>query len=324
MGDMLLTSDLHLTDKIDDEYRWRIFGDLAQHGRDCKDIFILGDLTDRADRHSAALVNRLIMSLTQLADRDHYVTILCGNHDRPQHGVPYWEFLNHLPYVTFVTEPRAVGSLLLLPYDHHPKETWKNINFSEYSCVFMHQTVSGAMVHGRTLEAPNMATFAANNTVYSGDIHEPQQIGQVTYVGAPYPVKFGDNYKTRMLRLNDEYRIAKEIVLSTIHKDVLEITDLKQLSGLEIPSGSQVRVRLIMPASAVDRWPGEEAAIVAWAKSQGVKLTSAEAIIETSPDNTKQFDFDADPETILRSFCDAEGVDDLIYQTGLQILQSVE
>lgn len=320
---MLLTSDLHLTDKKEDTYRWEVFDNLLAYVHPGKPIVILGDLCDRADRHPGALVNRLVEALTRLTQGDRTVTILCGNHDRQLAEVPYWTFLSTLPNVIFVTKPMALGKLLLLPYSANPAVDWQNIPFGLYQCVMMHQTVAGVVTeNGRTLEAPNMIRFPDNNIVYSGDIHIPGVVGQVTYVGSPHPIKFGDNYRCRFLRLDSNYKIIDDITLRKVRKAIIEISSIDQLKDLQVDPGDQGRVRFTMPANEMGDWPAKQLAITEWAKNNDVTLASVEAIVATSPDPEHQIDSDANPEQVLKSYCQIEGVEEAIYQTGLDILKN--
>jgi len=315
---MILSADLHLTDKAQDEYRWAVFERLRVHADG--QVFILGDLADRADRHSSRLVNRLIDELTALA-REHTVTILCGNHDRPLLGPPYFSFLNQLKGVSFITQPEGRGDLLLLPYSPDPRTEWAEIDFTAYRGVFMHQTVSGATVGDRVLENDRMVAFAAGNRVYSGDIHVPQQVGPVTYVGAPHPIKFNDGYRTRFLILDQHYEIEREVTLRRMRKRILEISDISQLEFTPIAPGDQARIRFTLSAAEMARWPAMQTSIALWAQDHGVQLASVEAIIENAPNYTP-YTFDSDPKEILKSYCQAEGIGAELYQAALALLQS--
>jgi DNA repair exonuclease SbcCD nuclease subunit len=322
---MLITADLHLDDKPENEYRWSMFDKLHQVAHKNEPIFILGDIADRADRHSGVLVNRLIKALTKLTDAGRTVTILCGNHDKSLEIIPYWSFLNNLTDIEFIITPTARDEILFLPYSSNPIEEWKDIDFKKFKCVMMHQTVTGVVSEaGKVLSASNMVSFSPDNIVYSGDIHTPQKVGTTTYVGAPHPVKFGDKYPCRFLRLDTEdYSIKEVISLPQVLKRVIEISSIEQLQDLKMLPGDQSRIRFTLPASDMENWPKKQEAISAWARECGVTLASVEAIIETSPETTsRKFDFDADPADVLDAFCMVEGVEESIRQTGIQLLTS--
>ena len=80
----ILITDLHLTEKQEDQYRFNIFPWLVtRHSKDksIRAVFILGDLTDRKDNHSAWFVNKIVSSLRALTAHFDDVFILKGNHD---------------------------------------------------------------------------------------------------------------------------------------------------------------------------------------------------------------------------------------------------
>lgn len=333
---LLLTADWHLTDNPADEYRWRVFDEcrriLATLPNDTE-LFILGDLCDRKDRHSAKLVNRLVAELGRLIAGGTYITILMGNHDMPLNGPPFWQFLdscfvgaNGASAVAFVTEPLALADLLLLPYTHDPRKMWTTHDFSKYSAIFMHQTVTGVVENGFTLENENMPELPANLTIYSGDIHTPQVVGNVTYVSAPHPVKFGDDYDCRMLLLDDAYKIVKQYDLAPMRKRMIDIQSVADLDKEATNPGDQVCVRLALSLDQVERWPIEEEVITRWAEARQVILTACEASVTATevPLEGAPADFDLEPAQVLALFADAENMADSLRAAGLALLEELK
>ena len=64
----LLTADWHLTDKPLDEYRWDFIPWLGKQLKDKKIdvLYILGDLTEKKDKHNAIFLNRILCSINFL------------------------------------------------------------------------------------------------------------------------------------------------------------------------------------------------------------------------------------------------------------------
>jgi len=316
---MILTCDWHLTDKIEDEYRWSVFDKLKV----CTDgeIYILGDIADRPDRHSSLLVNRLVTELKSLTDIGNRVVILCGNHDKSIKPPPFFDFLNEIPGVQFITKPTARDRLLLLPHSSDPKADWAGIPFQLYDCVFLHQTVPGADVGGYIYDGGEPLWF--ETLAYSGDVHVPQRLGNLTYVGAPHPVKFGDGYRCRFLRLDAAFQVAEEITLRRVRKRIIEISSVDQLKSIVLAPGDQARVRFNLANGDIERWPADQEAIGAWARAKGVRLASVEAVVETNPDSSvKPFDFDTEPERVLQAYCQARGLGGQLLSSGLAFLKS--
>jgi hypothetical protein len=136
---------------------------------------------------------------------------------------------------------------LLLPYTANPKETWHGIRLSSYAALFMHATVTGAVVeNGVVMENSKFPILPRSCKVYSGDVHVPQTVANITYVGAPYPIKFGDKYPCRMLLLDEHYNIKLQIPLQSLRKIMLDISSVG-LRHLQIRHGDQVKIRFSAP-----------------------------------------------------------------------------
>ena len=144
----LIISDLHLTERKQDEYRWRVFEHVKDFAEDknIDDLFILGDLLDRKDRHPAELVNRLIDDLISCSNYFNSITILKGNHDYLKPDAPFLEFIRHLPNITWIDSPYRNNNILWLPHSRNPEEEWKVLDFENLSYIFMHQSVIGSKV----------------------------------------------------------------------------------------------------------------------------------------------------------------------------------
>ena len=216
---IVAVSDLHLTDRPEDEYRWNIFqalmelGDqLSVEGFDPINLYILGDLTDRKDNHSAAFVHRVLDRIDALAASPFgWVRVLCGNHDYLYEEHPYFEILNFSSFSQFISKPEIFVqcgfNILALPHRKDPEWSWKQSQkWSEFSklaeredeanVVLCHQTFKGAQLSTGVVAdsgcSPSIFDDLAPMYVISGDVHVPQKLGRVMYVGSPYPVNYGD------------------------------------------------------------------------------------------------------------------------------------
>lgn len=316
----LLTADWHLDDQPANEYRWQAFSHIrdikAQH-RDISQVFVLGDMVDRKDRFTAALVNRLLQEM----DSAPPMTVLRGNHDTTMRPPCYFDWLPN-----YVSEPYEVADdLLLLPFTAHPNEDWANwMPFTNYRSVFMHATVTGARIsHGIVLENPSFPILPQNVKFYSGDIHHPQTLGSLTYVGAPHPVNYGDDYDCRMLLIDEtDYEVVEEIPLSPPRKLLLDIKSIHDLSRHRPRAGDQVRLRLNCDPSAIEEIDKIQAQIDKWAKSHGVASIGVEVIVNAPL--SSGVDTSQTPEAILRQFARQERLTDEVLAVGLDLLKEVE
>lgn len=323
----LLTADLHLTDNSADEYRWNVFEHIMQAIIQYKidEVFILGDIVDRKDRHSSKLVNRLVEQLIMVASRVNWLYILRGNHDTPLHPPAFWEFLGEChENIQYITKPEinTLSRTALLPFSPNPIEDWKDLDFKKVNVAFLHATITGATENGIRFTNNNFPDLPRNISIYSGDIHTPQVVGNLTYVGAPHPVKFGDDYPCRMLVLNDKYEIEVEIKLTTMQKRIIEINSVKDLEKLDVRHGDQVRVKFNLDAKDVNNWGNFQTSISEWATNKHVMVVSTDAIIQNKSDKSS-LPIDLSPEVILKEFSVQEKISDDMLKIGLDLLKEV-
>lgn len=288
MGVRIIISDLHLTDSPDDEYRWGLFpwliDKIGNMGAGVKDLFILGDLTDKKDRHAAKLVNRVVNNIVDLYQKSglHGVTILRGNHDGLD-DVAYFEFLRRFPFVEYVTKPTekkaGFAKILMLPHTKSPDKDWALFDLNTYKHIYMHHTFAGAKTEsGYTMEGEDNGGFIKNvdARIISGDIHVPQSLGRIEYVGAPYPIRFGDSFKGRVLLEGDS--LTKEWYYPTIKKVKRVIRGMKGLKvlGLGLRTGDQAKFEMELPREEIHEFKKAKTAIKDWCDSHGVILYGVE------------------------------------------------
>lgn len=274
----LLISDLHLTDNPRDAYRWKLFEWLAEalvkHNID--NLFILGDLTQNKDYHSAGLVNKIVSAINDLPTD---VVILAGNHDGIDPECPYFKFLSRLGNVEYITkQTELIPGYNFIPYSKEP------FRFLEAACrhpgyVFLHATVTGAKSeNGMEMKGWPREAFGPTPQakIFSGDIHVPQVIGPVEYVGAPYPVRFGDKFKGRAVMLEDSKQPVS-LLIPNIQRAMLT-ADVR--NGFVIPAmlnaGDQVKVRIRLAATEFGDWHDLKKLVVHECMNRGIDLCGVE------------------------------------------------
>jgi DNA repair exonuclease SbcCD nuclease subunit len=338
MNNYLLTGDWHLTDVVLEAYRWDIFKtvtDIAlRHG--VTRIAICGDGLDRKDRHSKELVNAFTDYLEKLIrDTGAPVDILAGNHDLPVAGIPYWTFLNKIANIRYITKPIIDNGVFLLPFSYNPLEEWRSLSLASAKMILMHQTVAGSLIENdRKIEKDSnpMPILPRGVPIYSGDIHRPQTVGGIEYIGVPHPVKFSETWPNRVLIVTEAsgYKFA-DVWLDSTKRAILDVTNTDELQRVNFNAGDQVRVRYKLSSQRMTTWPEEEKRIRDWALDNGVELASVEAvfveditvgegssaILPSSPELMQ-------PEDVIRVFCEEELLGQEIYECGLDILKSVQ
>ena len=231
MRNTLVVSDLHLTDRPQDSYRLELFPWLADLASSCqaKRLFILGDLTEQKDRHSAGLVNHVVKVLR---DFPVPVTIIKGNHDYIDADTPFFAFLSDIANVQFVSKPTWVivegERVLLLPHTRTPETDWARYfdKLPLETQILAHMTVKGAVgENGQTLDGIPYVELVArlSKNILSGDVHVAQTVGRVEYVGAPYDLKFGDHAKRSALAFDARGK-RSEHLFPAPRKHVIRVT----------------------------------------------------------------------------------------------------
>ena len=281
---LVLVSDLHLTDSPADEYRWRVFDQLRDLCQDrASTLWILGDLTQHKDYHSSRLVNRVVTSLRNLRlhSKINEIHILRGNHDGLDPGLPYFAFLNAIPWCTFHIHPEFIEQgdkgVLLLPHTRDYRRDWgPNLDWENAELVFAHCTVRGAISeNGTPLDGiPSEVFSRTHGRIICGDVHVPQRVGAIEYIGAPYPVRFGDDYNGRMVYI--EGRASGSVCLSNIRKPVITIDAQGQADSVEINKGDQVKIRIILGDEDLGRWHDLRREAQQWVTKKGGVLSACE------------------------------------------------
>lgn len=338
MANYILTADLHLTDNPLDEYRWDVFKHLRSLSNEYEplEIFILGDFTDRKDRHSGKLVNRFIEELVTLPA----TTILMGNHDAPVKDAPYWKFLGD----RYITKPARAelfdGFFWLLPFSPNPLRDWRDLDLGAAKALFMHQTLSGSLIEGdrKLLTDSNPMPDLPGIPIFSGDVHRPQDlfeggVRKITYIGAPHPVKFSETWENRLLILSDDVlddlgRVTfTEFWMPSIKRAILDISSTKCLDAFPYSKGDQIKVRYQLAPGTIPYWPSEEEKIRNWAKEKEITLVSLEATLEEfGPKFSIKDELPlhiAAPKEIMRQYCAEEKVDPNLEAYGQEIVSKV-
>jgi len=325
----IISTDLHLTDSAQDEYRWSIFDEIEEQRRKykAKTLLLLGDTTDSKDRHPATLVNRVVDALASTGMR---VVILQGNHDYLLLGHPFFGFLSKIDGITFVTQPTRIGDWVFLPHSRKTPLPGLSLVDGTVTHCFMHQTFSGAMTsNGQEMEGelstgdlPHTRTC----TYYSGDIHVPQKLGHVEYVGSPYPVHFGDTYKPRFIVMKD----AEETVnvrWRGIRRETVSVVSADKLDALDLKQGDQLKVRLSLSRSQATEWHEHKEAVQRWCDRLGLRLVGIELKLPpvrrqliTGDRGPAQ---DVAPMSVLSRYANGRDLDDRVLEVGMGIIKKV-
>lgn len=285
---ILKIADLHLTDGKADAYKWKFFKWLEKQVVNHKigRVDILGDLTDKKDQHKSDLVNRTIdalVSLSNLCD----VVLLMGNHDYIDSGSPFFKLLNHIPNITFITKPKEIDGELFLPHARNPIEDWEYPTtpqaLKRFHTINIHQCVIGSKTPtGFSLDSGISKDFfkGYNGIIYAGDIHMPQMVGNVEYIGSPYPTTFGPGQVEYRCLLIDSLGEEADLEYQCLDKWSLRIKDPIDLEEYDLQEGDQVKIVIELHPTYFPDWPQLKKEIKAYCDKVEVELHGLEMIPE--------------------------------------------
>lgn len=340
----LLTADIHLTAAAVDEYRWDIFDLLTTQAQllGVSVIVLAGDLPDRKDKHPSTLVNRLTTRLRRLRDEARVrIVIVMGNHCYFDHNNPFFGFLNEITGIEYISKPEelVIGGCRVLVIPH--QKSWDNgtdwrrkvdLNVRR-DYIIAHQTFCGSLAsNGDKMDGVPTSMVAPDNVggakVLSGDIHVPQTIGNITYVGAPHPVAFGDDFEPRVMYVTqDSLRsIPNAAVLARpmlrLNPDTIDSSWDGQLF-----EGDQCKVQLSVPrADMLDtaryRKDIEARIKLAGATCHGfdVNILPPPIALKRQFSATKQQQGNAAPKDVLEQYCSYQNIDERLRAVGRELL----
>jgi DNA repair exonuclease SbcCD nuclease subunit len=333
---VLVTGDLHFSDNPRDQYRHDFVAQFCKLVTQYKadGVIILGDLTELKDRHSAVLVNQVVSHIHSIAKLCP-VIILPGNHDGPTPLNPFFRFAERISGITWVSTPiegknvpiplkMGLNRSLFLPYSANYKEDWADMCFSGYDWIFAHQTFHGADVgFGKKLDGIPLSLFPKDAKVISGDIHVPQKLGQVTYVGSPYSVDFGDDFEPRILLL--ENNRARSIPCDGVQKRLVNVQSLKALHEYRgLTKGDILKIKIRVTQQ--EKWPEVRQAARAWGDKNGYWVYSVIPVMDQAQkakSDVRGQSVRKSDRDLVQEFARARGLSERVVKTALFLMERV-
>ena len=277
-------------------------------------------LPDQKDKHSSKLVNRLVDEFKQLKPP---VFVLEGNHDYIDQDNPFFRFLSCIEGVHFILKPtEPVPGLFKIT--HRPTQAEFDASCAQIPkkpmALLVHQTFAGSIAEtGGALAGLSTSPIESlrPDVCWAGDVHKPQRVGPVTYVGAPYHVRFGDNFTPRVV-LTD-WSTKKNLFFDCPRKWSITVQGPEQIEGLaDVQAGDQIKLCVELTREELVEWVTVKAKCIAACKSLGLevfgvdlKTTSAKrerARLEQPESKTS--------EDVLSAYCKAEKVSSAIKAAG--------
>lgn len=325
---ILVTGDWHFSDNPRDEYRhqWQKKLRAMVKKHNVTRTIVLGDICEKKDYHSAALVNRVVGHFARLA-RLCSVIVLKGNHDYVSEDSPFYEFLKRIPNVTWIGIPTDMIDVgLFLPHTNDWQRDWAKIKLSDHKWIFAHQTFEGARVGTRKLKGVRTDLFHPDSTIISGDIHQPQQIGyNLFYVGAPYTVDFGDDYEPRVILIDKGKR--QSIPCSGPQKRLFTVDtkgSVLKLTGTNDHDHEKDILKIMVKLEKKDQpdWINIKNKIKSMFEDDGYVVHSVLPLMDKSPTVHRLAKRQARTDKqLLQDYAVQQGMDERVLKTGLFIME---
>lgn len=256
------------------------------------------------------------------------IVILMGNHDLLKTGNMYFEFLNALPGVEVITKPTEDAErshlAMFFPYSKHPAADWKGFDLSHYEYAFMHQTVKGSIAsNGQAMDGEQLPPLDAGK-VWSGDIHVPQCIGAVEYVGSPYHVHFGDSFTPRCVALDRDGRNF-DLRFDTTRRVTLDVVGEEGTQELaRLKPGDQVKVRVHLNESEKHEWREFRRVYTDACVQFGLELRGLELKVERKRERISTVARERvlrNPRDAVYRFIEADDLGGSLLDVGLEIME---
>lgn len=329
----VITADLHLSANPRDAYRHRWMEGLPAllQREEADRLIICGDLTTEKDYHSAWLTNKIVRYVHD-ASAVCPVYILMGNHDYTSAANPFFEFLGGFDRVHWIkevteTKLKGLGRCLFIPHQRK-LEAWDGLEQlkEEWNWVFAHATFQGARnEQDLEMEGPAMG-LVLGHRVISGDVHVPQKVGPVTYVGPPFRINYGDTYQPRILLLSEHH--ANQRLCEGPRKVLVEAASWDDIEAVgDCRTGNMVKIRYSIPSQDYDKWPLLRKRIEDWAAKNKLILDAVipvPLIADTAPDKKAKVVKTASDLEIIKSYATRYQVGDKTLRMGLRLLEKAK
>lgn len=321
----LVTADLHLHASSKEAYRFAAMEHIAEliEKYKCDSLIILGDLTHAKNFHSDVLVNDVVDLLYNFSCLCP-VYILQGNHDYVTEDCPFFHFVRRLAKVRWFNQPamadvEGIGRCSFLPHTRDWKKTWAGVMdfWYEAEWIFAHNTFDGAVTEtGKRMRGIPTNIFPKDVPVISGDIHKPQQLDCVTYVGSPYLIRYGDDFDPRVLLVDGGK--MKSYPMPGPQKRLIEISSPDEIGDFTFGKGDMIKVRYRLKAKDRDKWPEIKEAI-----KRDLPGAIVQPVMEPSQLPVVEHIGLKEDEQLVREFGEQQQVSKATLATGFELLKVV-
>jgi DNA repair exonuclease SbcCD nuclease subunit len=310
---IIFTSDWHLSEDSDQNYRFDVIERLLPVGAD--KWYILGDIFDKKGNHSPLFVDKVLHQLNRIPVP---VVVVAGNHDGFTPENNWCRIFRWLTNVLVVCgHPQTMkenGFSVGFSVDCYPfGSSWDESPKNPGKIAVFHGMVCGSRMENGMLSPRGISPefFSGYDLAIGGDVHVSQKIGRnIVYAGAPHHLHFGDTYGPRVLVMDTESGNTEWFDLPVRHEKCIVRWDPSQdVSRLGLPRGSFVRVR------SEHEIPTEDRESIAKAITENGWIIDSiqcepEPYVSNEMMNDEDSFVDKDPKLVLDRFCSQNDISD--------------
>lgn len=338
---VIATADLHLDNRPDHEYRWEIFDyiETVAKVKKANSIIIAGDITDIKDHHTNQFICKLVERVMQMASATSCrVFLLKGNHDYIDGDFPLIRVFDHVKVVApekinivpvwkqdSVWVP-GIGVTEFIPHTRGEPEPLKRSEHESPELVVCHQHFEGAHSSSGDVIPGGDPVFKSikdsDALKIAGDIHAPQVVDGVQYLGAPHPIQFGDDFQPGVWHINGAKELAF-VAHAAVRFIEVRATKISTIKKQEPKRGDRVRVHASMrKLGGKDAFERFHDKAHRWADNNGIVL-DVKPIVGRSERTKRKAESPQShsPEAVLELFAQAHGIGPEHVEDALNIMQ---
>lgn len=332
IGDAHFKDRLSYSDYIEDgrvAEKKEILDFIVESFEDCEHVVLLGDNFN--SKNNSSETNREFVSFLEKFN-DKQIYIISGNHEKKGDGKTAIDFLSEVKkdnwHIFTIPNQRTIlienlkvnflPSMLNseLEVESHEEAIKKILKeMTKGDILFTHYPISGTSIKGITVDMfggvilPKEELEKKYKLIVAGDIHAPQQYGNVIIVGSLFTSEVGEIEKF-IWKIDDKLNIEKlKVPAREIHKIVNpDLAELKQ-----IPKNSIVKVIITDKKINIDEIQEE------------LTRFDASLLIEDYPNKRKKMHieegaFDFNIESLLELYAKEKKVDYQQLLRGLELI----
>ena len=149
----------------------------------------------------------------------------------------------------------------------------------------------------------------------------PQRCGVVTYVGAPYHIRFGDKFEPRIMLIKGGGK--HDLHFDCPRKFSLTIGDANDITGNStLRQGDQVKLTVELAREEAVEWQAIKRRVLAACREGGLDVFGIDCTVKGAERQRIKLDGKtaSQPHDVLAAFCKNEKVPTAVQQAGMELL----